>query len=216
MAKRGTKKWKQNISKALRNKKVNQGKNHPFYGKRLSEKHKRKISRAKSGPRHHLWGKHRSKKTKEKISKANQGKNNYMYGKHHTQETIEKIKKWGRDNKEIQRKGGIKSCKKQQEMNGPTSIEKKVYDELKKRGVLFEKQKTINERFLVDVYIPSFNLIVECDGDYWHSLKKNQMRDKAKDAYLAECGFDLLRLSEMEIKNGKFIKKLKQVGIFQN
>jgi very-short-patch-repair endonuclease len=80
-----------------------------------------------------------------------------------------------------------------------TSIERKVYEELKNRGLLFEKQKLINGKFLVDVYIPSLNLIIECDGDYWHSLDRVIKRDKTKNAYLTKCGYNILHLTETEI-----------------
>jgi very-short-patch-repair endonuclease len=97
--------------------------------------------------------------------------------------------------------------------NTPTSIEVKVYDELKRRGFLFETQKVIKGKFRVDAYIPGLNLVVEADGDYWHSLPKNIRRDKAKDAYLGKCGFGLLRLSETEIKSGKFTDKLDELEV---
>jgi len=51
-------------------------------------------------------------------------------------------------------------------MRYPTLIEIKLYEELKRRGLLFETQKLINGRFLVDVYVPSLNLIIEADGKY--------------------------------------------------
>jgi len=86
---------------------------------------------------------------------------------------------------------------------GETSIEKKLYQELKDRGLLFEKQKLINGKFLVDAYVPSLNLIVEADGNYWHSLDR-----VAENAYLSACGFNLLRLSESEINDGSFKQKL--------
>jgi len=103
---------------------------------------------------------------------------------------------------------GINSTLKQQNSKEPTSIEKKLYEELKNRGLLFETQKVINNRFIVDVYIPSLNLVVEADGNYWHSLERTKKRDKAKNAYLTKCGFNLLRLTETEINNGKFKTKL--------
>ena len=81
------------------------------------------------------------------------------------------------------------------EMKGPTSIEKKVYDELKSRGVLFESQKLINNKFVVDVYIPMLNLVIECDGEYWHLLPKIQDRDARKDKLLISLGYKVLRFS---------------------
>lgn len=89
-----------------------------------------------------------------------------------------------------------------------TSIEKKLYKELKRRGFLFEKQYLVNGKFLVDAYIPSLNLIIEADGDYWHNLPKTKKKDKAENAYLTKCGYKLLRLSEHKINNVDFVQSL--------
>ena len=90
----------------------------------------------------------------------------------------------------------------------PTGIEIKVYEELKRRGFLFERQKVVGNRYVVDAYIPSLNLVIEADGDYWHSKPKTKERDKRKNCYLKEYGFNLLRLTETEINNGSFKAKL--------
>jgi very-short-patch-repair endonuclease len=108
-------------------------------------------------------------------------------------------------------KMGAISTAKQNGIKEPTSIEKKLYSELKNRGLLFETQKLINGKFVVDAYIPSLNLIIEADGDYWHSLPKNMARDKSKNSYLKAVGFNLIRLSETEINNGKFKYKLRRI-----
>ena len=65
-----------------------------------------------------------------------------------------------------------------------------------------------NGKFLVDVYIPSLNLIIEADGDYWHSLDRVIKKDKAENAYLKKCGYNFLRLSEMEINNTDFGERI--------
>lgn len=116
-------------------------------------------------------------------------------------------KKLNRD-KEYFRKMGNLGVLKQSRSKEPTGIEKKLYQELKSRGLLFEEQKLINGRFLVDAYIPSLNLIIEADGDYWHKLDRVQKKDKAENAYLTECGYNLLRLSEHEINDGSFKEKI--------
>ena len=102
----------------------------------------------------------------------------------------------------------MKGLLSQQNSKEPTSIEKKLYQELKDRGFLFETQKIINGKFVVDAYVPKFNLIIECDGIYWHSLDRVVKKDKAENAYLTKCGYNLLRLTETEINNYKFVKKL--------
>ncbi len=89
-----------------------------------------------------------------------------------------------------------------------TDIEKRVYEELKNRGLLFEKQYLVNGKFLVDAFIPSLNLIIECDGNYWHNLDRVVKKDKAENAYLTKCGFNLLRLTGTEIKDGTFRERL--------
>lgn len=91
-----------------------------------------------------------------------------------------------------------------------TSIEIKVADELSKRGLVFEEQKLINEKFSVDFYLPDINLIIEADGDYWHSIPKNIKKDFSKNKYLHLCGYKMLRLREKNINSGNFKKELDQ------
>jgi len=91
----------------------------------------------------------------------------------------------------------------------PTNIERIVYAYLEKRNIVFEKQKLVNKRFLVDVFIPKNNLVIECDGEYWHNLDRVKKKDKAENAYLDKCGFNMLRLKEGEILNNNFERKLK-------
>ena len=105
----------------------------------------------------------------------------------------------------------IKACLKLQNSKEPTSIEKIVYNELKKREIIFEKQKLINNKFVVDIYIPSINLIIECDGNYWHSRERTIKKDKAENAYLTTCGFNLLRFPEHEINNYSFKERLDKI-----
>jgi len=185
-------------------------------GKPWSEEVKKKISKANKG--HTPW-------CKGKKCPQLAGKNNYFYGKRFVGnkspvwkggkikrhcfecnkifETYDYLKKYGTG----------KYCSTDCRMIGaakvsPTSIEKKLYNELKARGLLFEKQRLINGKFLVDAYIPSLNLIIEADGDYWHSLPKVVRKDKSENAYLTKCGYNLLRLPEHEINDGSFKEKL--------
>lgn len=139
-----------------------------------------------------------------KLSKARKGK------KLSEQAKI-KLTKWRNDHPELTRKWGMLGYLAVQNKKGFTSIEKKVYAELKNRGILFEKQKLINGRFLVDAYIPSLNLVIECDGKYWHSFEKTIIKDRTKNAYLKACNYNLLRLTEEEINNGNFKNRLTEM-----
>jgi very-short-patch-repair endonuclease len=92
-----------------------------------------------------------------------------------------------------------------------TTIEIAVYDKLRELGIVFIEQHPINNKFIVDAYIPDKNIVIECDGDYWHSLEKVIKRDKAKNAYLTKCGYKMLRIPEHEIRSGKYVEQLMEV-----
>ena len=92
-----------------------------------------------------------------------------------------------------------------------TSIECAVYTALTNRGIDYEEQYLINNKFIVDAYIPGRNLVIEVDGDYWHSLEKTVKKDKAENAYLSKCGFNLLRLPEHTIRSGEYLHELEGV-----
>lgn len=128
----------------------------------------------------------------------------------HTNESKLKMKIWHTQHldREKLRQIGLLGLLRQQTSKEPTSIEQKVYGELQKRGLLFETQKLINRRFLVDAYIPSLNLIIEADGNYWHSLDRVKKKDRAENAYLTKCGYRVLRLSEEQITSGKFMERM--------
>ena len=100
---------------------------------------------------------------------------------------------------DVLRAAGIKGYLKQDRTRKPTSIETAVYNELKKAGIVFETQKVVGGKFIVDAYIPSLNLIIEVDGSYWHSLDRIKKKDKAENAYLAKCGYKVLRIPEKEV-----------------
>lgn len=67
-------------------------------------------------------------------------------------------------------------------------------------GITFETQRRIGN-FYVDFLTPG-NVVVEADGDYWHSLPDVAAKDKRKDAYLSAQGYRVLHLSESEIRQG--------------
>lgn len=171
-----------------------------WLGKKRSNETKLKISMSLKG---HSWsrkGASHTEESKRRMSKSHKGKII-------SEVTKEKLRQRG---VEFFKRISILGIEKQQNSKEPTSIEKAVYDFLKSEGVVFEKQRIINGKFLVDAFIPNLNVIIECDGDYWHSSDKVKKRDKSKNAYLTKCGYNLIRLSESQIKNGDFIQILKR------
>ena len=145
-----------------------------------------------------MKGKHHTQEAKDKVGIANKGRLPWNTGKHRDEETKYKLRM---------------ARLKQRFIRKNTTIECAVYEELKLRGFVFETQKPIGNRFIVDAYIPSLNLVIECDGDYWHSLSKTKERDKLKNDYLNDNGFGLLRLTETEIKNKEFINKIPALDV---
>lgn len=81
---------------------------------------------------------------------------------------------------------------------GPTSIERKVAEWLKGLDIDFETQYSIGP-WVVDVFLPGLDVVIECDGDYWHSLEETVKRDRRKEYYLRKHKFTLYRFTESEI-----------------
>lgn len=132
-------------------------------------------------------------------------------GKKKPNEVKEKIRNFYKTNprsREFYKKIGLTGLINQQNNKKPTILERIVYKELERQGVSYFSQYLINNRFLVDAYIPDKNIAIECDGRYWHSLDKVQKKDKAENAYLKKCMVNLIRLPEEEIMSGKYLERM--------
>ena len=105
----------------------------------------------------------------------------------------------------------------------PTSIEIKIHNFLKELNIDFFVHKYIYESCEVDIFISSLNLIIECDGDYFHCNPKKYSadfvrfpnskeekdkiiakviweKDNIKTRQLLEKGYNVLRLWECDIR----------------
>ena len=100
-----------------------------------------------------------------------------------------------------------------------------AHDFLDKLGIeyIWQFEAKDIERFY-DYYLPKSNLIIEVDGDYWHSnpekvdennlnrvQKHNKWVDKVKDEWALLHGIPILRIWENDIRNNpqKVMKILK-------
>ena len=81
---------------------------------------------------------------------------------------------------------------------GETSIEKKIRECLNLVHIQFQQEVKIG-RYHADFLIKNTNILIECDGVYWHSLKKIKDRDKRRDVFLREKGYRIYRFPEEEI-----------------
>lgn len=77
-------------------------------------------------------------------------------------------------------------------------IEVAVAAELDRRAIRYERQRTIGH-YIVDFFLPDMNLVVECDGDYWHSLAKQRRIDASKNGYMRTHGIGMARIPEHRI-----------------
>lgn len=114
-----------------------------------------------------------------------------------------------------------KSCLEKLKTN---RVEKLAYSTLQTANIHFVEQHEINNKFIVDAYLPNHRVVLQVDGDYWHGnpatypeptsmQKKNIARDKSSDAYLHKCGYKVVRIWESELKQNPqiLVRKIKDV-----
>src|SRR5690606_39186797 len=80
-----------------------------------------------------------------------------------------------------------------------TSIEIAVANELTERGIKYEEQYNLGDKFRLDFLLPEYGIVIECDGDYWHNLPEVKRRDRRKNSYIEACGYSLYRFWEYQI-----------------
>jgi very-short-patch-repair endonuclease len=66
-------------------------------------------------------------------------------------------------------------------------------------GIVFIPQHPV-DRCILDFYLPDLDMVIECDGDYWHSLPGAKRRDQKRDYWLQSKGYIVIRISETDIK----------------
>jgi very-short-patch-repair endonuclease/endogenous inhibitor of DNA gyrase (YacG/DUF329 family) len=98
-------------------------------------------------------------------------------------------------------KNAIKGNVAQQNKKGLNKLELAGQKILKEIGVEFQEQVLMFNKFLVDALIPSKNIIIQWDGEYWHTKPKRVLLDKSQDAYLKKCGYKVLRITDKQIKH---------------
>lgn len=98
---------------------------------------------------------------------------------------------------------------------GSSSLEEKVRLIIESLGVKYEQNKwysTEGKKWEVDIFLPDYNLGIECHGNYWHSEVKMGV-DKARKIHFdkfnnaAKEGITLLQFFEDEINNKAYIIK---------
>ena len=80
-----------------------------------------------------------------------------------------------------------------------TLPERLIEKELLKQGILYSKQVPLLGVAIVDFLLPD-KVIIQVDGDYWHSLPKVKKRDANQDFILGFKGYKIYRFWERNIK----------------
>lgn len=221
--------WKENIRKATNNMteetKSKMSKSQKKRWENLSSEERIKISNSHKGKKH-------SNETKKKISNStkeswedkkireerinsikkwfdeNIKSDEHKY-KEYCKKQSEKSKKFFNSMSDKEKMkfldNWIKAGQKSVGKTKKTSIEKIVEEQLKINNIKYTSQKKIrNGHFILDFWLPEYQLAIECNGEYWHNLPKRKERDKKLEKYIIDKGKDILWLWENDIKKENF------------
>jgi very-short-patch-repair endonuclease len=189
------------------------GSKNPMFGKVTSDEVKAKISKALTGRKYKKW----SIESRNKISLQRKGRVPKNKGTHYKLHLNEEQKE-RRSQIGIARKGhySVETRKKMSESaivnvglpRQENQLEVLIQVELIKRQILFYREYVIPTIARVDFYLPDHNIIIECDGCYWHNClehypeyhKEQRVKDITKDAKLKARGITVFRIWEHDIK----------------
>lgn len=193
---------------------TNKGKHFSFSKERNS-----KISKSLIGKTPWNIGIPRTEEEKKKMSMSKVGRPSPRKGCKLSKETKEKIRQ-----RKIGKKLVFKNPEERNRKNrdwhilnpnrkySNTSIEKLICTELICRGYVenkdFFRNVSIHNIKNVDFWFPKFNILIECDGCYYHNClihhpnchKDNRKKDELITQKLQEEGYSVYRLWEHDIK----------------
>ena len=100
--------------------------------------------------------------------------------------------------------------------SGPTSCEREMKALLDGIGIQYVAQHGIG-RYFVDFYLPAQHLVIEVDGDYWHSLPGAKERDAKRARSIRAHRVRLVRVLESKLKKDSvgvraFIESIVKTG----
>lgn len=86
-----------------------------------------------------------------------------------------------------------------------TVIERKVCKQLSEYKVDYIQQVSLfGGRYFLDIVLPKYNIAIECNGDYWHSLPDRVERDKRLAEDIKKTPYTLITIWEHDIKAKDF------------
>lgn len=100
---------------------------------------------------------------------------------------------------------GLRKMQLRAQQINVSSIEMKVKSQLDDMGIRYIHQLQVDEgKFILDFYIPSLKLVIECNGDYWHNLENRKRRDDDLKKYVMSTGRSIIFIWEHEINDEWF------------
>ncbi|NBV82516.1 DUF559 domain-containing protein [bacterium] len=81
-----------------------------------------------------------------------------------------------------------------------TNIENQLRYAMLRKNIDFVEQADIGP-WSIDFLLPEYRIVVEADGEYWHSDVKTKMKDRRKDAWLKAKGFEVLHFEGKQIEH---------------
>lgn len=79
---------------------------------------------------------------------------------------------------------------------GENTLEQTIRLAITAIGIPFEQEYRIG-RYCIDFYLPTLNIALEVDGEYWH--RNHRERDNRRDQVLKDKGIQTIRISDSEI-----------------
>lgn len=156
-----------------------------------------------------------SVETRRKLSKANSRPRKPLSPQHRENQSLSHKRRWEQLPEEQKRR-------KIEQMRSPdwkyangSKLERLIGEALADLAIEAHHHYKIGT-YEADFFIPQWNLVVECDGRYWHSLPEVQARDSVRDAFMRDRGYTVLRLGEKDIRanpSKTLIRGLRSVGI---
>ena len=180
-------------------------------------KHSEETKEKMKGPRPSLLGRKASEETRKKLSDIAKGRKRDK----HKPETIRKMKEaWVSRKQQPEYEEYIQLLKEnaikhklgekyiQNIIDGKaskkfynTSLENKFIEFLNEQEIDYVHQYVLETnlgKWLFDFYLPSMNMLVETDGEYWHRKSKMIInRDKKKERQATKYGYFFVRISDL-------------------
>lgn len=193
------------------------------YAKETPEQKDERIRKAKGRNK----GRHHTEESKQKLREARAKQHQVfdeMARKHMSEAQKRYWESLSKKEREIKIKRFIEAPLKKTK---DTKIELEVERQLKELHLCYEKQKycynkKVKRGFYIDFYLPDYDIMIECNGNYWHSQKHRKERDRLLNDLVLNSkkkihkNLKLITLWEDDIKTNPNLVKESLNGILGN